>query len=184
MTHPFEAAGLGLAPFRFEGVEIRECSGQPNAQGISIGAPGQPAGTCADCSAGIKYCCRVRSADGKRFVVGTDCIERLEANDRPLVAAVNVEMNARKREAAAARRAAKAAKDDARIEAAKAALPAVREALAAKVHPHRPGASLADYVDWLFAHAGRSGQLRAATLVELGGWGRRGAGSAPGEPGI
>jgi hypothetical protein len=172
MIHPFEAAGLGKAPFRFAGVEIRECSGQPNAAGISIGSPGQPAGTCAYCGAGIKFCCKVRSADGKRFVVGSDCIERLDNIDRALVDSSSAPISAARREwnraAAAKRKAVATSKAEARIEAARELLadPTLRDVLEGVPHPARKGETLAAYREGLFANAGRSGQLRAAAIVE------------------
>jgi hypothetical protein len=72
MTHAFEKAGLGLAPFRYAGMEEKVYVAFP-------GAPAQPAGTCDYCGNGIKYCCHVKSADGKEFIVGTDCIEKVHS---------------------------------------------------------------------------------------------------------
>jgi len=72
MTHAFERAGLGLAPFRYAGMEEKVYVAFP-------GAPAQPAGTCDYCGNGIKYCCHVKSADGKEFIVGTDCIEKVHS---------------------------------------------------------------------------------------------------------
>jgi hypothetical protein len=115
-VHPFERAGLGLAPFRFVGVTenmIRHPDGTC-----------QPGGTCDYCANGIRWECHVLSADGKRFKVGCDCIGRLASRtnastaDRALVKSAddaqrrirNAAARARsaaKREAAAAERAAK-----------------------------------------------------------------------------
>ncbi len=55
--HAFEISGLGKPPYRFCGVFE------------------QP-GSCEHCSTGIKYNCVLESSDGKRFRVGTSCLEK------------------------------------------------------------------------------------------------------------
>lgn len=67
--HVFERAGLGKAPFRFVGYSERKYQACPDA-------PVQPGASCDYCGTGIMGCYEVRSADGKRFVVGCDCIEK------------------------------------------------------------------------------------------------------------
>lgn len=74
MTHAFERAGLGLAPFRYVGMHEK-------VYVAYTGAPVQPAGTCEYCGNGIRYCCQIRSADGKEFVVGTDCVWKVNAEN-------------------------------------------------------------------------------------------------------
>lgn len=59
-SHPWEKAGLGVAPFRFV---------------MMTTAPGQGDG-CHYCGTGIKYLFHCVSSDGKRFHVGCDCIAR------------------------------------------------------------------------------------------------------------
>ncbi len=80
-VHPFEAAGLGKAPFKFIGhyeSKFQACPGAP-----------VKAGSCCDyCPASIMQVFMVRSADGKEFKVGSDCI--MKVDDRELVAAVKV----------------------------------------------------------------------------------------------
>lgn len=79
--HPFEASGLGRAPFEFIGVTTK-VGPITLADGITqVGAPGQPMGTCDHCGQGIKDCFRVRSADGKSFEVGCDCIAKIYRTD-------------------------------------------------------------------------------------------------------
>lgn len=68
--HAFEVAGLGKAPFRFVGM-------QENAQRLPDGTT-RAAGCCQYCYTGIRYECVVQSADGKRFVVGSDCIRKVD----------------------------------------------------------------------------------------------------------
>lgn len=84
--HKFERAGLGKAPFRFVG--LYEDRGPrktylPGGIVVEVGAEGQPMGVCKYCGTGIAICCKVRSADGKEFVVGSDCIEKV--GDKGLV---------------------------------------------------------------------------------------------------
>jgi hypothetical protein len=55
--HAFEAAGLGVAPFRFVRVDRMHTS-------------------CQFCGTGIMYRFFVRGADGREFFVGSDCINR------------------------------------------------------------------------------------------------------------
>lgn len=83
--HPFESAGLGLAPFRFVGLSEKVYVACP-------GATAKPAGTCDYCSTGIKYCCHIRSHDGKSFIVGTDCVRKIGREDNRLLTAVEREV--------------------------------------------------------------------------------------------
>lgn len=78
VIHKFEQAGLGKAPFRMLGMFESRCSGQPNANGVSVGFAGQPAGTCDFCGTGIANCFQIQSADGKTFVVGEDCVRKVD----------------------------------------------------------------------------------------------------------
>ncbi len=76
--HPFEVAGLGLAPFRFSGMSEKVYVACP-------GAPVQAAGSCDYCGTGIRYCCHVVSSDGKAFIVGCDCVRKLNREDNAMV---------------------------------------------------------------------------------------------------
>lgn len=68
-VHKFQAAGLGLAPFRFVGFSVNVIT---YPDGTS-----KAGGSCDYCGAGIANECQVMSADGKRFKVGTDCIAKV-----------------------------------------------------------------------------------------------------------
>lgn len=117
MIHPFESAGLGLAPFRLVGFEEKTYSAAPGHS--------QPAGTCDYCANGIKYCCHIQSHDGKRFVVGCDCVRRLDSSDNVLRTSVQraiAKMNREKRDAE------RAARWQARRKAAEAELQRQRDA--------------------------------------------------------
>lgn len=85
--HPFEVAGLGRAPFRLVGFE-RKVGPIKLACGTEVGSPGQPMGTCDFCGTGIADCYQIRSADLKTFVVGCDCVMKLEREDNRLVSEV------------------------------------------------------------------------------------------------
>lgn len=67
--HAFERAGLGLAPYTFVGLEKRTYQ-------ACYGAPTQPGASCMFCATGIVYLFWLRSADGKKFFVGSDCIQK------------------------------------------------------------------------------------------------------------
>ena len=84
--HPFEAAGLGIAPFRCTGV-VEKSGPIKYPNGMEVGAPGQPMGTCEFCGNGIKYCCQIVSHDGRHFEVGCDCVEKLHREDNALATA-------------------------------------------------------------------------------------------------
>lgn len=81
--HAFELAGLGKAPFRCVGARENwfTIPGCPEAT--------KPGGTCDYCSTGIAYEYVIRSADGREFVVGCDCV--LKTDDRGLIDAVKLE---------------------------------------------------------------------------------------------
>ncbi len=164
VSHPFERAGLGVAPFRVVGVcEKRGPIRTVLASGVvsEVGGPGQPMGTCSYCSQGIAICYAVRSADGKTFDVGSECVNR---TNTPIEPKVVRELNAKardRRNAVADERVARTRELLARED--------VRAALAAQAaggdgwNASRP---MLERVEWLLAHAGRSGKVRACRLVE------------------
>lgn len=73
--HPFEKAGLGLAPFRFSHV-TENVFVTPGLVGST-----KAGGTCDFCSNGIRWEYWVKSADKKTFKVGCDCIAKLGRAD-------------------------------------------------------------------------------------------------------
>ena len=76
--HPFAQAGLGVAPFRCVGVEYRVGPIRSVVDGITVevGSQGQPMGTCAYCGMGIAECCVIQDGEGKRFIVGNQCVAK------------------------------------------------------------------------------------------------------------
>jgi hypothetical protein len=157
--HLFEKAGLGRAPFAYVGCEYRVGPIKlASSDGCETwaGAPGQPMGACAYCGQGIAECHLVRSADGRTFTVGCDCIRKVD--DAGLVVSVSK-----------AKRKAEHAKADARTERAAKLLERedVRSLLAAELDPRSLGKrTLLESIEWLLEHAGRAGKLRAAKAIE------------------
>lgn len=151
-VHCFERAGLGKAPFAFQGSHERTYQACP-------GAPIQPAGTCAYCGQGIRYCFIIRSSDGKLFEVGSDCVEKTD--DAGLRRLVDAKVRALKREATHKRQ-------DEQIEEGKRliAQAPVAAALEAQVitenYYHSNRLSL---LTWYLSNAGRSGASWAAREV-------------------
>lgn len=157
--HVFERAGLGMPPYKYLGMEKRSFQAAPDA-------PIQP-GTCCDyCHTGIHFVFHLRSSDGNKFKVGSDCI--LKSGDAGLKRVISADMKKLNDE----RRDARVGREEGRIAAARSALrgEALRGALGAKPHPFRSlaekGRTLLDYVEWSFANAGHRGRLGAAKTVE------------------
>jgi hypothetical protein len=71
-VHPFEAAGLGKAPFTVRGYQrlvYQAVPGDPNC-------PVQPGASCDRCGQGTMHTYMIESADGVMSKVGCDCVER------------------------------------------------------------------------------------------------------------
>lgn len=156
--HPFQAAGLGNAPFRYVGVEHQEIAYGERVIGSAGGVPitTKPGGTCAYCRKYIVNLFVVESMDGNRFHVGCDCIRKVNVIGTKAMDKDVKEM--------------KKSREAARIAEAKANLPHAH-GLRSQPHPNAfhaaNGKTLADYVAWLFKNSGTSGMLRAARMVEL-----------------
>lgn len=159
--HPFEKAGLGRAPFRCIGFfesKYQAIPGDPSC-------PIQPGSMCDYCSAGIMNVFRIKSADGKEFKVGCDCVAKtydacakteLEREARRL----RDEVNQHKREHVNRRK-------DERIAAAKAKLEANRGALSERTITTRSRVRPAlEYLDWMFKNSGRTGKSKAARQLD------------------
>lgn len=121
-THRWELAGLGRAPFTYLGMhEQRHDMG---------GGYSKPGGTCDYCGQGILYCFRVQSSDGKKFVVGCDCIAHCHDPAEKIVVQAKRALKEYKRAKAGEGR---AAKRKAEAEARQARWAAEREANAARL---------------------------------------------------
>lgn len=158
LLHPFEDAGLGLAPFRCTDMTQRRVPGS-----------GQPAGTCDFCGNGILFCFHVESSDGKKFIVGSDCVLRTgtEVDDQGMTLEVRRLVAAERREKANARRQVVYG----RAKAARALLAEHPALLANEPHPFeyyaRQGLRLRDYYDYLLKTTwGEAGLRRICKVIE------------------
>lgn len=152
--HPFEEAGLGKAPFHFDGVT-------ENVYTTGNGAHSQPGGCCKYCFHGIRYEFWVVSADGERFPVGCDCIRKISSKGSKMLSEAEKAQKELKRQKAEE-------KLQTRIKSAKAILDSDSNLLADMPHPSewRKEDSLRDYVNWMFENAGNSGMTRACRIIE------------------
>ena len=146
MAHIFERAGFGIAPFTFKSVEEKLF--------VVPGAAPRAGGSCDYCSTSIRWAHWIVSADGNRFKVGSECVKK--TGDKGLIRIVNAEISKRKK-----------ANDQARVEAALEHLAEKEEALTSKPHPKGwEGKTLLDYVNWMMDHAGLTGKLQVARIIE------------------
>jgi hypothetical protein len=175
--HPFELAGLGKAPFRFDGIEDTSIGAGPDGmvrttihEGPNAGLDvyTKPGGSCDLCGHYIVTFCWVRSADGKRFKVGTDCIAKLDKSvDDPRCLKAKVKRAAAKLATAKRNRAA-----DQRIAKAIETMASSEVAAKLAVEPHpnewraEQGDTLADWCEWMLSHAGRAGKTKVARTIE------------------
>ena len=157
-VHPFEKAGLGLAPFRYVGMVHQDIRDGVRHLGETAGGcyiTTNPGGTCDYCGMAIVNMFTIKSADGKTFKVGCDCLAKVDAK---LTVRAKVDVKAKKKAA-----------DAARIKAARESLPRA-ESLRLAPHPTAWGAAngktMADWCEWMFVNAGTTGKLNAARVVE------------------
>jgi hypothetical protein len=153
--HPFEKAGLGVAPFRFVGMEenvIRHPNGTMQA-----------GGTCQYCGTGIRYMFQVKSADGKLFHVGCDCIMKIESKGTKLYLDTEKAMKKMQKEHSKQ-------KLESRIANVTSILESDAALLTNLPHPNdymaKKSLTLRDSITWLLAHAGDAGKLRACKAIE------------------
>lgn len=165
--HDFEKAGLGRAPFTFKGAyeDRGPHTWTDPSTGITTiaGAPGQPMGTCAYCGQGIAICCSIEDADGKRFIVGSDCVNR--TGDRGL-RNVKTAVQRLSREKALER-------ERGRIQDLAARLANdldLQDFLRTKPHPQawrrEKGDTLLEWTRWMLANAGHAGRLDVVRTIE------------------
>jgi hypothetical protein len=162
--HVFESAGLGLAPFRFVGAFEDRGPHKSVINGVQceVGAPGQPMGTCAYCGTGIAICCRIKSADGKVFTVGSDCVAK--TGDAGLKALV--QKDTRKR--AKAREQVRVQELVERLESDQE----LRSSLSSQPHPRGfqdretgQDLTLLDQVEWMMQNSGHAGRMRMVRAI-------------------
>jgi hypothetical protein len=160
--HVFEKAGLGKAPFRLVGFEVR-VGPITLENGVTVGSPGQPMGTCDYCGMGIKDCYIIQSSDGgSQFVVGSTCVGK--TGDAGLKRQVNAEARRIKRER-------KAIKDQARIKAAREKMddPEVEAFLRSQQSPNykiRPADTAWDWASFMMEYAGVTGRIKVCRYMD------------------
>lgn len=159
-AHPFERAGLGVAPFQYAGMQELVYQACP-------GAPTQAAGTCDYCGTGIRYAVIVRSADGAEFKIGTDCALKLYRQDNVKADALLVSINEERRRI---QREQRHAREKVQITKAEKFIAENREELARHPHPYHKQEwaselTLVDYVEWMWKNAGTSGKLQTFRMA-------------------
>lgn len=92
IQHAFEVAGLGVAPFI--------CVGSTEMVHDNGDGTTKAGGSCDFCGTGIRTACIIKSADGRQFKVGTDCVKK--TGDEGLI---NMTRRAKREAKAAAQRA-------------------------------------------------------------------------------
>lgn len=156
--HPFEAAGLGKAPFHFVGMRENWHVSAPG----SLMAHRQPGGTCAYCCNGIAYEYWVADNQGARFAVGCDCASKIDAQ---LSIEIEKIERARKEEAAKARKASMLASLDEAL-----ADDSICDILTAQPHPKEwaaaQGMTRLDWADWMRANAGAKGRSEVLRYIK------------------
>jgi hypothetical protein len=107
-AHPFELAGMGYGPYRFNGIHdiaearehaMRHLGGTHRAEHPKLEAG---LGTCAHCGMAINIVCIVEDRDGKLWGVGSDCVQKVDHSH--LGDKVKVAIARRRRAKAAAKR--------------------------------------------------------------------------------
>jgi hypothetical protein len=162
--HIFEAEGLGKAPYRLLGVLF---AGEPTEMNP------KPGTSCDYCSTYITNIFKCESADGKRFLIGSTCVDKL--GDAGLKKLVDQKVREHRRElrrikelkaweAAAPERERLAAEKEAQEAERKTHVQAeydrVKPLLATQPHPNgffaSKGKTLVDYVEYcgLMSHPG------------------------------
>lgn len=166
--HPFEKAGLGIAPFAYVGSDYRvgpmpvlNAAGHPT--GMTVGAPGQPCGSCDYCGTGIAECCIIRDADGKRFIVGNVCVQKT-------LGSTDTISKRAKRDNDRARRVRTKAGEAARIVALDEALATdadLRALISAQPHPRGfDGMTMLDWARWMWANSSHTGKLKVVRKID------------------
>lgn len=151
--HVFEH--LGKPPYRFVGFDVRKYQ-------ACHGAPIQCGAACDHCAAGIMDCYTFESADGRRFKVGSTCVEK--SGDKGMYSQIKRQVNRVKTERRHEREAVKVQEIRTRL-----ADELVRAKLAALPHPTafraEKGETLLSWADWMMANAGNAGRLQVGRVI-------------------
>ena len=165
--HPWEKAGLGKAPFRWMGIteEIGpRVYAQPDGTTLTVGSEGQPMGCCAYCGQGIAECHHIRSADGKNFTVGCDCVRKVNAKGSKVLTAAEKASRARVTDRRRARESAAIAEGEQFLARADVRAFLVSRPSLTKWRAEQ-GDTLADYIDFVWPRCGHAGKLRLIAQI-------------------
>ena len=158
--HPFEIAGLGVAPYHVIGFDTCQYQACP-------GAPILPGTSCDYCGQGIMYVMKVQASDGKKFKVGCDCVMKVSkaVKDYPSQRALDVAARKLKTQIRHDREAARIKEGFEWIDSQE-----VFSKLSSIPHPYKwqsdKGLTMADYVNWMRKNAGNAGKLEMIKVVK------------------
>lgn len=162
--HPFEAAGLGHAPFRCVGYRQSRFRAAPDA-------PSQPGSSCDFCGTGIVDVFLVMSSDGREFKVGSDCIRKVYSEfDGTVPPDFRLEIANLQREKRDERRVKEQIRIQKRVAAARDVLDAHPWLFGSKPHPNAywagQGKTLRDYLLFMLRCHSNQGREDACRIIE------------------
>ena len=164
LVHPFEIANLGKAPFKFVGY-YSDVGPKKLADGSEVGSPGQPMGSCDYCGTGIAHCMKIKSSDGKTFIVGSSCVEKTVHKGSPVYTAVQREMRKVKAAQVDARNKIKIAQVRTWLETQE-----IKDLLNGLNHPQQwrkdLGETRLDWAIWMMANAGTTGRVKVFSAIK------------------
>jgi hypothetical protein len=157
-VHAFEAAGLGKAPFKYVGAikqDIAYGEAVVSREG-GILVTTKRGGSCDFCGTYIVNMFRIKSADGRTFKVGEDCVLKTgDAGLKKVVAAAVSKLRSAQTVARETTKKAEGAEFLGRDD--------VKAFMASAPHPlawrAEKGDTLADYAEWMLKNAGTKGKL-------------------------
>ena len=170
IVHKFEIAKLGKAPFRVIGshIDVGPKVWVENGVRVECGAEGQPMGSCDYCGTGIKFCFTIQGAEGRKFVVGSSCVEKTNDKGSRVYTDVERQMRKYKREIRHANEAKKIAELKELL-----ADSVIQDMLRALPHPNKYYATelkqtLLDYANWTMdnVHCGTTAKLKTLRHVK------------------
>ena len=160
-VHPFERT-LGQGPYKFVGTfdlgAVLACLNAGNIGGYNNGLAMAPKierglGTCSHCGKAITYICIVQIGDGKRFGVGSDCIEKVSLPQREMSMLRHAKLK-HERELRQKRKAKKG--DEARIEL-KQIIESHKDTMAKLPSPSNPNRTMLDWASWCLERSNNGG---------------------------
>ena len=156
--HVFETAGLGKAPFKYNGT-FEDVGPKDLGNGLTSGYPGQPMGCCAYCNTSIRYCSQITSADGNVFLVGSECVSKTGDKGLKKLVAKDVRARAKAREAVRIEALEERLVNDAELIGWLESRPASQQWAADK------GQTMMDTILWRMKNSGHAGRLRTVRLI-------------------